>query len=124
MSAKYDLLIVTRATPYSSAAANEALDLALAAGTFEQSVGLLFSGDGVYQLKDNQSADALKQKHLNRMLKALPLYGIPVIFVDQVSLEERALDMKKDLNPELAMERLSTPQVSALYAQSKTVLHF
>ena len=94
IESKFDLLIVLQQAPYSSASANEALDLALAAGTFEQKVALLFIEDGVYQLMSEQAPDALQQKSLEKMINALSFYGVSMLAVESHSLFDR------DLHPE------------------------
>ena len=121
---EFDLLIVQQHAPYSSSQANEALDLALAAGTFDQKVALLFIEDGVYQLMAEQSPDALHQKNYEKMLNALPLYGVTMLAVESHSLFERDLHPEKHINPKLKLELLNSLAIQALYDRSKTVIRF
>lgn len=121
---EYDLLIVLQQPPYGSAQANEALDLALAAGTFDQRVALLFIEDGVYQLMSDQAPDALHQKNLEKMLNALSFYGVNTLAVESHSLFERDLHPEKHINPKLKLELLNAKSIQSLYARSKTVIRF
>lgn len=120
----YDLLIVLQHAPYSSAQANEALDLALAGGTFDQRVALLFIEDGVYQLMSEQAPDAAQQKNLEKMLNALSFYGVNTLAVESHSLFERDLHPEKHINPKLNLELLNAKSIQALYDRSKTVIRF
>lgn len=84
-------LIISRQSPYGSAAAREALELALACALFDREVALLLLDDGVYQLvPDHQPAD-IGQKNLGAMQQSLPLYDVDTIYVCQQSLQTRGL---------------------------------
>ncbi len=85
-------IISTRA-PYSGQAAREALDAALVSASYEIPTSLLLMGDGVFQLLKGQEASDIPRKNLSAMLQVLPLYGIETIHVDQVSLDERSLNV-------------------------------
>lgn len=121
---KYDLLLVQQQPPYSSASANEALDLALAAGAFEQKVALLFIDDGVYQLLNDQEPSSLQQKNIEKMLAALGIYGITKIAAENASLYERGIHPEKHLNAKLNIEALSIKGIAELYRQAKTIIRF
>jgi tRNA 2-thiouridine synthesizing protein C len=86
------LLVVSRQAPWSGLAAREALDLVLAGGAFDLPLGLLFLDDGVFQLQNNQQADAIEQKNLCANLQALPLFGVEELFVSSRSLQARGMD--------------------------------
>ena len=84
-------LMITRSSPYSGSAAQEALDIALAAGAFNQNFAVLFMDDGIYQLTKEQHTDELGQKNLSKTLPMLELYGASRLYVEQTSLERREL---------------------------------
>ncbi len=84
--------ILNTKAPFSTATGKESLDLVLAMGTFEQSVGLFFVGDGVFQLLQGQKASNLDAKEVAKTLQALPFYDIDDVFVCQKSLEERGIN--------------------------------
>lgn len=120
----YDLLVVCRSAPYGNANANEALDLALAAGSFDQNVAMLFVEDGVYQLLSDQAPEGLRQKNLQKMLSAASFYGISLIAAESASLFQRKLHPEKHLNAQLDTQCLSEKGVAELYHKSKTVIRF
>jgi len=121
---QYDLLIVNQKPPYSSSTANEALDLALAAGAFDQKVAILFLEDGVYQLLGEQAPDALNQKSLEKMLGAAGFYGVDLLAAESASLYERGIHPEKHLNSNIQVECLSEKAVAKLYQDSKTIIRF
>ena len=84
-------LIISRASPYGSAAAREALELTLACALFDREVALLLLDDAVYQLLPDHRPTGIGQKNLGAMQQSLPLYDVDKIFVCQRSLEARGL---------------------------------
>jgi len=85
------ILLVQRTMAYGTSSAQEALDVALLASTFEQQVSLLFVDDGVFLLKKNQKPEQLQLKNFTQAYKALTLYGIEKIYVAVESLQQRGL---------------------------------
>jgi len=86
------ILIINRAGPYADGRAKAALDMALSAAVFEQQVMLLYTGDAVFQLVQNQQADLIHRKSPSAALSALPLYGVEKVYVDQAALISRGLE--------------------------------
>lgn len=84
-------LIISRQAPYGSAAAREALDLALACALFDREVALLLLDDAVYQLLPEHNPTAIGQKNLGAMQQSLPLYDVEKIFVCSASLHARGI---------------------------------
>ena len=89
--AKTILFIMQRA-PYGSSATREALDAALASAAFEQTVQLLFCGDGVWHLITDQRPHLINAKDTSKMLQALEYYDISDVYADKSSLADRQLD--------------------------------
>ena len=115
------ILIVNQSAPYSSGNAKESLDLALAAATFEQNVSILFTGDACYQLIAQQTPQNINSKNLTQMLKALPIYGVENLFVDEQSLIDRHINQ---LDNDLNIIRVSSSELLALYQNANTVFRF
>jgi len=115
------ILIVQKSAPYGSSNAKEALDIALAAGTFDQDVSILFTGDACYQLLADQKPTDIDQKNISQMLKALPIYGIDSLLVDKDSLEIRAI---KQLDENLSLKLVTKREIKSLYQNAKSVLRF
>lgn len=115
------LLVLTRRAPYGSSLARSALDTALAAAAFEQSVSLLFQGEGVLQLLPEQASDDLGTRNHRRVLDSLPLYGIETLYVDAPALA--ALGMSAEDLPR-GCECLNDQQIARLFKQHTHLLSF
>ncbi|GAB3016522.1 sulfurtransferase complex subunit TusC [Bowmanella dokdonensis] len=85
------LAIVNQRGPHGSSQGQEALDLALVAGTFGLSVGLFFSRDGVFQLLKHQQPENILRKNYSKTFAALEFYDVDSIAVCAASLRERGL---------------------------------
>lgn len=93
------LTFISRRAPYAEDYPRACLDMVMASAVFEQDVAYVFMGDGVYQLLEDQQADAIRSKSMAAHLGALSLYGVERIYVDAQALEAR----------ELAPESLAQP---------------
>jgi tRNA 2-thiouridine synthesizing protein C len=118
---KKSILIINQSAPYSKGNAKESLDIALSAGTFEQSVSILFTGDACYQLIADQTPETIHSKNLVNMFKALPIYGIETLLVDEQSLHDRNITR---LDDSLPITFVSKREVRKLYQNASTVLRF
>lgn len=118
---KKTFLIVCHRPPYGESFAREALDVAMAAAAFDQSVAMLFLGDGVLQLLNAQHGDAIGQKSHDKQLSALPLYDVDTLYVDAEALQARQLDAADLILP---VQPLSTAEISALFTAHDVVLGF
>ena len=85
-------MYVCRRSPYGTIYAQEALDLILTGAAFDQQVSVAFFDDGVYQLTRDQKPSILKMKHFTRAFAALRDFDIEQIFVENESLQQRALN--------------------------------
>ncbi|KZY61310.1 hypothetical protein A3742_00800 [Oleiphilus sp. HI0071] len=111
------LVIVFTQPPSASSANQEALDLALAAASFDQEVKLVFEGDAIYQLVNSQEPGLVGRKNLSKMMKALPLYGIDLLYIFSGS------DTSSQELPENAT-LLDDQSYQTLLAQSNSVIRF
>jgi tRNA 2-thiouridine synthesizing protein C len=84
-------MLVNRRAPHGTIYALEALEVALAAGAFDQDVSLVFVDDGVYQLIRRQNTQAIGLKDFARSYQALGDYGIDKFYVERESLQARSL---------------------------------
>ena len=114
-------LFIMRHPPYGTNLAQEALEAVLAAGSFEQQVSVLFMDDGVLQLIEQQNPAASTQKNHHAMLKALPMYDVDQLFVDQHSLDERQLTSK---NTNLPVALIDSNAIRQLMARHDHILSF
>lgn len=81
------LIFVFRTPPYSTPTAQEGLDALMAAAIFDQAVAVIFMGDGVFQLHNNQAPS--NGKNQMKMLQSLAMYDIDQVFVQSSALHER-----------------------------------
>ena len=85
------IAIIHRTAPHGHSHGQEALDMALVAGSFGQDVGLFFLDDGVFQLLAGQKPDAVLRKNYSKTFAALEFYDIETLVVCQQSLQARGL---------------------------------
>lgn len=120
-SSTFDLLVMFTQPPLTASLPKEALDLALVSSTFEQRTGLIFLGAGVLQLVQNQQPNVLALKGTQAMLKALALYDIDQIFVEQQALLDYGLTAAELLLP---VQLCNTKQLQQHLATSRNLLTF
>ncbi len=116
-----EVLFIASRSPWSSAAAAAGADLLMTAAVFEQSVGVVFCGDGVWQLQAGQDGSGLGLKTLAKIFPAFELYDIKRIRVAESSLRERGLTLQ-DLV--MDVELVNDEGMRTLIASSKTVFVF
>ncbi|MBY6210720.1 sulfurtransferase complex subunit TusC [Microbulbifer agarilyticus] len=84
------ILALCRHAPYGNTLAREGLEAILACAAMDQIPAVLFTGDGVYQLLE-QDPQAINEKSLRRNLQAMPMFGIEHIHVCEKSAETRGI---------------------------------
>ncbi|MDO9103928.1 MAG: sulfurtransferase complex subunit TusC [Methylovulum sp.] len=111
-------LFVLRKPAHSGALVQEMLDIILTTVAFDQQVSILLLDDGVFHLKNNQHAEHLATKDTAAMFKALELYEVYAVYIEEESLAERGLTQQDlFLRPEL----VPRGQISALMAQNDVI---
>lgn len=113
--------IISTKSPYKGLYAGEALDVALVSACYDNPTSLLLMGDGVYQLLAGQKSDLLPRKNLLSLFKSLPLYGIDKVYIDEVSLTERNLQVEQLLPAHVL---LSLSQIQVMINQHDRILNF
>lgn len=83
------ILVLIRSAPYGSTLAKDAIESALTAAVFGQTVSVLMMGDGVFNALRSQVAKGSGFKDTSAMLQSLPLYEIEDIFLCKESLFSR-----------------------------------
>jgi len=83
-------LFVLSKPPHSGAYCQEMLDSILTTAAFDQEAALLLLDDGVFLLKKQQRPTD-GGKDTAALFKALALYDVTRVYVEQESLEERGL---------------------------------
>jgi len=115
------LLYVNRRQPHGTVYALESLETVLIGAAFDQDVSMLFIDDGVYQLKKEQSPDAIDFKNFSKTYRALEMYDVEKIFVERESLEDRGLGVDDLL---VDVELVASADVKALVDQNDVILSF
>ncbi len=115
------ILFICRHSPYGSHLARSGLDAALAAAAFEQTVTLLFLGDGVLQLNGAQEGRAIGHRDLGRLLASLPLYDIESVYAEAVAMQRHGID---ETSVPLPVKLLDHEQIQGLLSQSDHLLGF
>lgn len=114
-------LYVNRRVPHGTVYALESLETVLIGAAFDQDVSMLFIDDGVYQLKKDQSPEGIEFKNFAKAFRALEMYDVEKLFVEQESLAERGLT-KSDLLVDV--EVISREQTKTLIDEQDVVLSF
>jgi len=114
-------MFVNRKAPYGTVYALESLEVVLITAAFDQDVSLVFSDDGVYQIKKGQSTDAIGMKNFSPTYRALEGYDVEKLYVDKESLDERGLT-EDDLLVDV--EVVSRAQLADLMDEQDVVLSF
>lgn len=114
-------LYVNRRLPHGTVYALESLETVLIGAAFDQDVSMLFIDDGVFQLKRDQAPESIDVKNFSKTYRALEMYDVEKLFVEQESLEERGLT-KDDLLVEV--EVIAGSSVKELVDQHDVVLSF
>lgn len=114
-------LFILRQSPYSSQLAREALDMALAFAAFDQEVAILFMGDGVYQLLEQQSTLQHGVRNIGKSLDSLALFDIEKVFICAKSLKQRQL---QDTALKPLGKKLQPREIGHLISDSHKVFNF
>lgn len=115
------LLAICSYSPGKQVKAREALDAILASAVFDQTINLVFCGDGVWQLLTAQGDYSGSDKALTCSLNALPLYDVHAVYADALSLQERGLEPWQ-LLPQV--EIISSERTRELLASSHRIMSF
>lgn len=115
------ICIVFNKAPYGSQAGRELLDIALMAAAFEMPITAIFVEHGIFQLLKGQEPDILNIKNHSATFKALPLYGIEEIFVEQAAIQKSGL-MKNELIDIENLKIAGNDDIKKIISQSDFVL--
>ena len=114
-------LFVFSSSPYSTPAGQEGLDAALSAASLDIDVALLFTHDGVFQVKSEQGRGASQLKQYTKSFKALADFGIEETYVDGNSMQARGLGLEQIFVP---ARSLDVTGVASLIAACDEVFTF
>jgi len=113
------VLVVCRTPPYGSSRTRDAIDTAMAFAAFEQSLTLLFLGEGVLALLAHQDPARELARNLAKLLATLPDYGIGTLYADATAVQSCGLAATQ-LIP--GVVQVSSPEIAALFAEHEHIL--
>jgi tRNA 2-thiouridine synthesizing protein C len=112
-------LFIFNKPPYLGEQSKEALDMALALAAFDEQISLLFIGQGVWNLTNEQMPKLIGLKEFSRLFKGLELYDIEQVYLCEASMNKYQLTLDNlMINPEL----LSVDQIKQLIAEQDKVI--
>ena len=111
------LFIVSR-SPYGSSVVLEQLETAMVAAAFDGDVAILLRDDGVWNLQQHQSGEALERQTLAKVLTGLPSYEIHRLYVCAPSLQTRGVE----IDQRLEFEAVDYAAQQALIRKSDVVI--
>ncbi len=115
------ICIISSHAPYGSTLVRDGIETLLVAASYDFEAALLVLGEGVLQLLESQSPDALPQKNTASMAQALELYGVEKIYVCREDLVTFGLD-ERDLL--LSVQLINHADVADLLQNYDHVLSF
>lgn len=120
LSAPYIVIQSTRA-PYSSSAAVDCFEAALAATNIGLQVVFIFVEDGVLQLMQTQQNGLIQHKSIFKRLSALPLFDIEILYAQASALSTREVTLDQ---LELNVSAISDAAIYALCEKAQQILVF
>lgn len=85
-------LLVLQSSPYDGSFARAALDMVMSFAVFAQRPRVLFAGDAVLALVDEQQVALLGRKSLRKVIDSFPLYDVEDVFADAAALGSGGAD--------------------------------
>ena len=114
-------MFINRKAPYGTVYALESLEVVLITAAFDQDVSLVFSDDGIYQIKKGQSTDGIGMKNFSPTYRALEGYDVEKLYVDKESMDERGLTADDLL---VDVEIISRAEMADLMDDQDVVMSF
>lgn len=105
----------------SSLTGQEALECGLAFSSLELTVGLFFQGDGVWQLRENQTPELYGFKNHTKTYSALEFYDIESVFACKESMLQRRMTLDDCVIP---VQLLSLEEFHQQLLQFAQILKF
>lgn len=115
------ILVMQRQAPYGNSLAREGVDYILTCAAYDQELTILFSGDGVFQLLDNQQCEHINLKTHLGAIKLFELYDVENTFVVSEDLNERNI---KPENLGVNVKIISRLEAKALIKTQQHIIGF
>lgn len=106
-----NILVIHTLPSFNDLQGKEALDLSLIFGSYEQSVKVMFLGQGVFQTLAHQDPESIGQKDYLSTIKALEIYDIEEVYACRASLQQYGFDQHELID---GVQLASQQQLNAL----------
>ena len=114
-------LYMNRKAPYGTIYALESLEVVLIGAAFEQDVSMVFMDDGVFDIVKGQDTGGVDMKNFSPTYRALEMYDVEKLYVEQESLAARGLTEEDLIVP---VEVLSSSEIRDLMETQDVILSF
>ena len=114
-------MYVNRRAPHGTIYAQESLEVVLIGAAFDQDVSIVFIDDGVFQIRKDQDTSAIETKNFSKTFRALEMYDVEKLYVEQESLEARGMSVD-DLNVEVEVK--TSEEIGRLMEEQDVILSF
>jgi len=112
-------MFVNRKAPYGTIYALEILEMVLISAAFDQDASVVFTDDGVYQIKKGHDTKAVNMKNFSPTFRALEGYDVEKLYVEKESMEARGLTPEDFVVP---VEVLTAEELSVLMDEQDVVI--
>jgi tRNA 2-thiouridine synthesizing protein C len=114
-------LYMNRKAPYGTVYALESLEVVLIGAAFEQDVSMVFMDDGVFDIVKGQDTASVDMKNFSPTYRALEMYDVEKLYVEQESLSARGLTEEDLIVP---VEVMSSSEIRDLMETQDVILSF
>ena len=114
-------MYVNRRAPHGTIYAQESLEVVLIGAAFDQDVSIVFLDDGVFQIRKGQDTDAIETKNFSKTFRALEMYDVEKLYVEEASLRARGMTVD-DLNVEVEVK--TSEEIGRLMEEQDVIMSF
>jgi tRNA 2-thiouridine synthesizing protein C len=114
------ILGIINSSPTGSSNSHEAIEMLMVYAAFDFEVSILLRGSAVLHLQKDQQPEVLKIKNHSALLKALDLYDVKNLYVDEKAMAAYQCQADEDIHFEL----INSQSIIDHIAQHSEVLNF
>ena len=114
------ILGIINSSPPGSSNSHEAIEMLMVYAAFGFEVSILLRGSAVLQLQQEQHPEVLKMKNHSALLKALDLYDVKNLYVDEKAMAAYQCQADENIHYEL----INNMMIIDYIAQHSEVLNF
>ena len=114
------ILGIINSSPTGSSNSHEAIEMLMVYAAFDFEVSILLRGSAVLHLQQEQQPEVLKIKNYSALLKALDLYDVKNLYVDEKAMADYQCQADENIHFEL----IDNESIVEHIAQYSEVLNF